>query len=357
MKKKNILLVNEFSGLNTGYSIYGREILTRLYNTGKYNIAELALYVSKNDNRLLDYPWKIYVNTPFSQEEDQIYNGDQINQYGKWRFNEVLLDHQVDVCFLTKDPWMDIFTTQSPYRHLFNLGLMAPCDSAPQHPLWIDAYASADAVFTYSDFGKETLEKESGGKIKVRGIPSPAFDAAFKPYPDKKQVRQELNLPIPTDSLIVGTIMRNQKRKLFDDLFVAFRQFLDQNPDLAPKTYLYCHTSIIDLGWDLPRLLREAGISHKVLFTYVCNTCKNITPSFFADAKRFCQHCGKMDASGASVQVGVNNEQLAKVYNCFDVFIQYAICLGKEEEILTRGGWKQIQNVNIGDEVFTHKHR
>ena len=40
--RKRILFCNEASFLCSGYGKYGREVLTRLHNTGKYDIAEFA---------------------------------------------------------------------------------------------------------------------------------------------------------------------------------------------------------------------------------------------------------------------------------------------------------------------------
>ena len=45
MKEKlRILWCGEASTLNTGYAIYAKEVLTGLYNTNKYTIAELGCY-------------------------------------------------------------------------------------------------------------------------------------------------------------------------------------------------------------------------------------------------------------------------------------------------------------------------
>jgi hypothetical protein len=47
MIKKRIFIANDASCLNTGYGIYGKEILTRLHNSNKYEIAELGCYATK----------------------------------------------------------------------------------------------------------------------------------------------------------------------------------------------------------------------------------------------------------------------------------------------------------------------
>ena len=60
--------------------------------------------------------------------------------------------------------------------------------------------------------------------------------------PDKAAHRIEMGLQ--PDWFIVGTVMRNQKRKLFFELMKSFRLFLDRAPpEIAAKSYLYLHTS------------------------------------------------------------------------------------------------------------------
>lgn len=49
MTKKRILVDNEASFLATGYSNYGRELLTRLHNTGEYEVFELGSYATTED--------------------------------------------------------------------------------------------------------------------------------------------------------------------------------------------------------------------------------------------------------------------------------------------------------------------
>ena len=60
-KKKRILMSTEASFTKSGFGKYTKEILQRLYNTGKYEIAEFASYAMPNDKRD-NVPWRIYCN-------------------------------------------------------------------------------------------------------------------------------------------------------------------------------------------------------------------------------------------------------------------------------------------------------
>ena len=53
-KKLKVLMVSEASFLSSGFGTYTKEILQRLYNTKKYDIAEFACYGKVNDPKDVD---------------------------------------------------------------------------------------------------------------------------------------------------------------------------------------------------------------------------------------------------------------------------------------------------------------
>ena len=58
MSKKRVLLMGEAHYLNSGFGTYGKELLTRLHATGKYELAEFASYVKAG---LTTSPWLFYL--------------------------------------------------------------------------------------------------------------------------------------------------------------------------------------------------------------------------------------------------------------------------------------------------------
>ena len=320
-------MVNEFSYLSTGYSTYGRELLTRLHNSGKYEIAELATYIDHEDVRVRDIPWTVYCNAPvspnspnYNKEEVDRYNADPINSFGAWRFEDVCLSFQPDIVFDIRDYWMASFETMSPYRPYYNLVLMPTVDAEPQNEQWLSTYAAADVILTYQDWSGDVLVKETGGNINWQGSASPAADPCFQPLNDRSEIKESLGLG--PDINIIGTVMRNQRRKLYPDLFQSFRYYLDVTGD--KNTILYCHTSYPDRGWDIPYLIMKYGLSSKIYFTYVCGTCGLSYGCTFQDAKTVCPRCNGTETGLANVKRGVTPEGLAAIMNMFDVYIQYA---------------------------------
>jgi glycosyltransferase involved in cell wall biosynthesis len=360
--KKRILMVNEASYLATGYSVYGLELLTRLYNTDKYEIAELGAFGQDNDPRIHNIPWKFYPNQPpDNTSEAQHFLARQSNIFGEWRFDKTCLDFKPHIVFAVRDYWMDEFIGRSPFRPYFKWAEMPTVDSAPQDEEWIASYVNADAVLTYSEFGYNTLLKESSGLIKLAGIASPGANFNDFPYiTDKSKAKQEMG--IPQDAFIIGTVMRNQERKLYPDLIKSFAMLLEQAPsELAKKSYLYLHTGYPDVGWKIPTLLKRYGILSKTLFTYFCNPknggCGVCYPSFYQDARAFCRNCGQYLAVTPGVHMGVSRQALGKILGIFDVYVQYATCLPAGQLILLQSGWTPIEQVKVGDCAYTHKHR
>ena len=321
MRPLRILFCTEATYLKTGYATYYREVISRLFSTGKYSIAELASYGDENSQEAKSVPWLFFGNLPNkkNKQEREAYDSKMTHQFGEWRFEEVCLMFQPDVVVDIRDFWMLEFQDRSPFRDFYKWVIMPTVDATPQNEQWIDTYAKADAVFNYSDWGVDILKKESNNRINCLGCTPPSADSAYEPCEDKTEHKESFG--IDGDMKIIGTVMRNQKRKMFPDLFQMFREFLDTSK--RDDVYLYCHTSFPDLGWDIPKLLLKYGLSSKVLFTYVCESCKHAFPAFFSDAKRRCTKC-KGDAFLSNVHNGVSNEYLSDIVNCFDVYLQYA---------------------------------
>lgn len=324
MYKKRILFCGEASFLSTGFSTYQLEIMQRLQNTRKYELAELASYGSYDDPRRFDLPWKYYSVLPANDYENEIYSKKVTNQWGEWKFDSVCLDFKPDIVCDIRDHWMLEHQERSPFRHYFKWVVCPTVDSAPQNDLWISTFMNADRVLTYSDWGLDILNKQSNNLIKTVGAAPPGIDIfAYKIPLDKKDHRDKMGLQ--SDMFIIGTVMRNQSRKLYPDLIEAFSKFLKVAPkEMADKTYLYMHCAFPDIGWDIPRLIKEAGIANKCIFTYYCQKCDLVFPSFYQDIIAVCRDCHEPKAIMPRSKMGVPREILGDIMGMFDVYVQYS---------------------------------
>ena len=320
MRTKKILLCTEAHWMPTGYSVYTKEVLSRLHEDPRFEVAELACYATDKMVKENAKGWKIYANQPEkSSDEWHNYKASPTHEFGEYTFNHVLLDFKPDFVMDIRDWWMFEFEQRSTYRDFYSWAIMPTVDAFPQNKQWIDTFASADAVFAYSEFGKDVLLGQCRD-MNFIDIASPCASQNYHPVSDKERHKELAGLD--PDSFIIGTVMRNQRRKLYPDLFKTFREFLDATQ--ASNAFLYCHTYFPDVGWEIPDLLQEYDLTNRVLFTYKCKQCGAIEPSFFKDTINHCSSCNSFRNELVGVNNKIEEEELAKVYNFFDVYVQYA---------------------------------
>lgn len=322
-------MCSEASFINSGFGKYAYEFLSRLHKTNKYIIGEFASYGFVNDPRDKNITWTYYANAVRDNDpryKEYMSRGD--NQFGRWRFEKVLLDFKPDVVVDVRDYWMTHYQPVSPLRPYFHHVLMPTVDSAPQQEEWLDVFLNTDAIFTYSDWGARVLKDQTNNKVNYIATATPGVNLDIFYAKNSTEIRNKLN--IDSDAFVIGSVMRNQKRKLIPELLVAFKKLLKKLEQNKPtqKTYLYLHTTYPDMGWDIPELLSQYGVANRVLFTYLCKQCNNIEACVFSGPKKVCKKCLNKSSVFPSVSNGVSEEQLSDIYNTFDLYVQYAICEG-----------------------------
>lgn len=325
MNKKRILICNDAHFTHSGYGKYGKEVLTRLAATGKYELAELACYGHIDSKNRSPQGWRYYANAVDSNHPDfKEYRASSLSELGAWRWERTVLDFHPDIVFDIRDPHVNEFISYSPLREFYHLCLMPTVDSAPQRPQWVDSFRLADSIRVYSEWAIPVLERCG---LTVSGLSSPGISLdTFKPTRDKRKHREIIG--IAPDALIVGTIMRNQTRKLYPDLCEVLRMVLEKAPqEISSKLFFYFHTGYPDAGWNIPSLLQEFGIANKVLLTYICSHCSAVMPSLYRDTVTPCLACGQK-AKLTNPSIGISDKQLAHIINTFDIYAQYSVCEG-----------------------------
>lgn len=339
-RKKRILCVGEFTQFHTGFSGYLKELLTRLHATGKYDIAELAVYLQEGNPAALEVPWDVYPNAPHPnapQDVLQKFESSPFNVFGNWRFTEVLLDYKPDIVINISDPWMQHFINGNPLRKNFTYVHMPTVDSEPQKVEWIQDYIKCDKIITYSYFGKRTLLQQSNNKINVSAVASPGADVnLFRPRsPSEKIELRKKYCPGHENKNIVQTVMRNQPRKLYTQLFKAFNLYLKTcmlagRKDIADNTVLHIHTNPNDVGWDINQEIVNHHLSSKVLITYTCDICSLTRMENSGFDGKVCPRCKNSSFRATNSMKGVSREVLGELMSIADLYVQYS----------NAGGWE-----------------
>ena len=327
MRKKRILMVGEYNIAKSGFGLYTREILSRLHKTGKYHIAELSCF---NDGSSLPIvPWKVYPNAADPNDKNMIkgYNADSSNVFGKWRFDQVLLDFKPDIVFDIRDFWMIEFEGISLLRPYFHWLIAPTVDSLPQQLNWLQTFSTADTVCAHTDWAVDHMRDDVGHNIPAATSVSDSVDTdVFRPIEYSNNVNRAQHF-VPDDAWIVGSVMRNQKRKLIPNLMGIVRDLRAVTNSTRP--HLLLHTSYPEKqGWDIPSLLLEYNAYNYTLFTYYCQVCHKPHVGYFKGEKTNCPFCGDKSAVFPNVVKGLTDAQLNKIYNLMNVYVQYAICEG-----------------------------
>lgn len=322
MGKRRVLMCAESSHIDSGFGNYTRNIMSRLYNTGKYEIAELSAY--RNANTPKSESWKIYPNVPTSPEALKLFHGNPSNVFGAWAFETACIDFKPDIVMDIRDYWMMNFVEISPLRPYFHWFIAPTIDSSPQKMEWLQTFSSADTLSAHTQWGIDYLKSTNIPCNIVAPVNDSVDIETFTCQNTPKELIKG-NLGINPNDFIIGSVMRNQKRKLIPNLIKIIKRLNNENNNIK----LYLHTSYPDLNaWDIPTLLLEHDALDIVYFTYKCQTCKKHFASLYQEPPMGCRFCKNQSALLCSVANGVNSTELAGLYNAFDIYIQYAICEG-----------------------------
>ena len=323
--KRKILFVSEASFASTGFGNIYKELISRFHASKKFRVAEFATDAFVGDDRAANIPWRFYPNSVYSSDSrSKTYKSSSNNKFGKWRFEAVLNDFEPDIVIDLRDPPFFHFESMSPLRENFYWCIAPTVDSAPQPPDWVSMFLGADAVMPYTDFGYKTL-KEEHPDIKAHNGFGPGINLRdFSPR-DQKEARTKLN--IETDAKIIGFVSRNQVRKRFPELLKAFSDFISRSDDTT--TLLHLHTATPDIEtWNISGLLIEHGLSDRVLFTYMCHECSDVSMKPWQGSTTHCSKCQKRTCIHPRSGLGCTREDMATIYNSYDFYVQYSNCEG-----------------------------
>lgn len=318
--KAKILICGDTSTGSTGLGRYKRDLLRGLDSAG-FKVAEFAhAGILKNKKEV---PWHYYpiAPEPTNPEENKAYGASSENAHGKWRFEKCLLHFKPNVVITPLDPWQmrcQAYSCLKPFYHLISSPTV---DSYPVIPEYLDIFNQADTLITYSEFGLKSISD-----LRVSNcIPMGVDEDSFIPVQNKKLHKQSMGLA--GESLIFGFVARNNPRKRFPELLEGFKLFLEKEPGLADKSFLYFHTTHPDKCWDFSTMLIQTGLYHKVYFSYKCMRTGRVFPSLFKDKVAESPYGAPGNLDGRitnTIDINVADTELSRVYNLFDLYIHAA---------------------------------
>lgn len=315
MKKKTVLIHSNFCRAFTGFGKNKKNILRYLYNTGKYELIELANGIQWQAPETTTVPWTCRGALP-PPNEMQALNAEQqrMEGYGNKLVDKAISEFKPDVYIGIEDIWAFGGYSNKPWWNKINTMIWTTLDSLPILPQAVDFAPKIKNYYVWSSFAEKALNEMGYGQVKtLRG----SLDTKnFYRLDDenRKNLRAAHGIG---DEFIIGFVFRNQLRKSVPNLLDGFKLFKEKNP----KSKLLLHTHWSE-GWDITRMLDEKGIEQSdVLTTYVCSKCGSYNVCSFRGQEQNCGYCGgNKTVNTTNTGRGVTEEQLNEVYNLMDVY-------------------------------------
>ncbi len=315
--KKKVIIHSNFCKAFTGFGKNKKNILRYLYDTGKYELFELANGLQWEDPRTKLVPWECRGVTPSPAQLAAIdAKGRRAEGYGYTLVDKAVREFKPDVYIGIEDIWAFNNYHHKPWWNKVNCMVWTTLDSLPILPQAIQYAPKIKNYFVWASFAEKAMQEMGYDHVKtLRG----SLDTDnFYRMSDEERQNLRLNHRIG-DEFIVGFVFRNQLRKSVPNLLEGFKHFKLNNPDSKAKLLLHTHWGE---GWDIKSLMEEKGLSNiDVLTTYVCGSCDKYYISPFKGQQTDCPSCGsKKSVNTTNTKKGVSEEQLNEIYNLMDVY-------------------------------------
>ena len=328
-RKKRILYCSNHSYLKTGFGKNTKNVLSYLYQTGKYEIMEYAAGYQWSNKELSTLPWQARGTLPDSVAEINELNKDpgkaRNASYGEYYIERIVDEFKPDICFFVEDAWGVTFNTNKKFWGKIPSVLWVTQDSLPITN--VDDADKTPYYWCWSSFATEEFHKL--GKNNVRTQYPPVDLNNFKILSDKEKAQIRAKFNISEDTFIITQVCRNQLRKLFPNQIEAYSMFRKQNP--RAKSILLLVTSFGE-GWDIMKLAKQYDVPEDEIFAvYVSDNSSEYAIAKFQGNQLNCPWTGKEKAlHTVNIVKGVSEEQLNEIYNITDVLSHPATSGGCE---------------------------
>ena len=282
-QKLKVLWWSNAAHVGSGYGVQTSNVCYRLLAQG-YNVRVAANYglegAALGFNNLIQYP-----RTGFSEVgEDSL---------------KIIIDNwRPHVLVTLFDVWIGAFSrffNEKDWLSKIHNRWVAwlPVDSEPVADAVAEQAGKAYRAVAMSKFGQRELAKAG---VKALYIPHGCETQVFKPSEDKETCRTwlesksvpinpEVKATINPGDFVVGVNKANKDRERadYDRMLLAFKIFLENNPDARKTAKLYLHTWVgFPGGTDIRGLCRQMGIEANVKFTHEYYMMCGLTPKDLA---------------------------------------------------------------------------
>ena len=320
MRKKRIIIHSNFCKVFTGFGKHKKNLLSYLYQTGKYDIFELSNGFTWDAEHLKFVPWKSFGTLPNDPDILREIASDErrknIAGYGAEMIDYAIEELKPDIYLGIEDIWAFNGFVDKEWWNKIHCIIHTTLDSLPILQDAVNMAPKINHYFVWASFAEKAMHKL--GHTNVKTVRGTLQTSSFYRFSDKERLslRKRFNL---SDEYIIGFVFRNQLRKSVPNLLDGFKLFQAKNPQSKAKLLL--HTSWNE-GWDILKLLKEKEIDERnILTTYVCKNCNSYNVRSFYGHVIHCDSCKTQNScETTNVKTGVSEEQLNEIYNLMDVY-------------------------------------
>ncbi len=335
MPKKRVLFHSNYAGAKTGFGGFMREILSYLYKTGKYDLTLFAAGMTWEHKDFARWPWKTYGTLPQSPQEIQRLNQDpnlaRAANYGDFLIDKAIQTVKPDVYIGVEDPWGVGFCQSKKWWGKIPCVVHTTIDSRPILPQAIELAKTTPYFFSWADFATQEMQKM--GISNVKTLRGSVNSNVYRRLSDIEKKDLRARHAIPEDAFCFGMLSRNQLRKSFPNIIVAYKKFKASNPQVKnPRLLFFTHFSE---GWSIPALIKEHDIpNEEVLATYKCRQSgRYYVRPFVGEGIDNPETGFKGSLVTVNVQDGLTEEQVNEWYNLLDVYVHAFTSGGQERSI------------------------
>lgn len=243
-----ILVCGDSGALPTGVARVIRGIFMPLAERGEFQVLQHGWFHMTSGNIPVNY--RIVPNRRHPKS-DHLFDPD--DRWGQETFDKLVANVRPDIVCAVADYTRVDHIIGSAHRSSFLFAHYLPLDTLPPTPRWGGVAAAADLVVYYTK-----LAQHWGTSINVPGsqLPHGIDCEVYQPASDEERRalrRKFFAVDDESDTIIIGTVGRNQRRKRHDLLIEAFAHLYHGGYSLCDEcNRLVLHTYMLPGGYFEP---------------------------------------------------------------------------------------------------------
>lgn len=323
--RHKILLQTNFPLMASGLAENGRILAKYLDKTGKYDFVYYGTQASINHGDIARLPYKTL--GCIDPRESEALRNDWFNYrdlcYGSRNLHKVIEQEKPTIWVGSDDIWaFQPHVYKSNWFKKINSVLHITVDSLPISKMAYEQAKETPYFITWAKFAQKEMQRNG---FNVGHIYGASDTTKFKPISKNEKLELRKKFAIPKDAVIFIYLGRNQLRKEFGNMLLAFAEFQKRNPGVPSKLIFHTGMSEHDRrnGWDIPYLMEYAKVKREdVLVTMFCRQCREWELRPYTGEETDCPFCGTKKAQvTCSPQHAVEHDELHLIYGIADAAI------------------------------------